>query len=246
VRQTAIPVGGFVSALVLPALGVKGGLLLLAAWTAVGAVFGAAVIHDPEGAEDILQPRRIGETLRDGRLWRLCTGSSFYLVAQIALTGFIVLFLYDERGFSHGEAALVLAGVQVLAAAFRIGGGRWSDRVGSRVGPLRLVGLASSATLGAAAALLGAPAAVLVAALVLAGGLAMAWNGLSFTAAAELAGRARSGAALGMQQSALAATGAAVPPVFAAMVGATSWRAAFGLAAVFPLVGVFLLRRLSV
>jgi MFS family permease len=87
---------------------------------------------------------------------------------------------------------------------------------------------------------------VLVAALLLAGGLAMAWNGLSFTAAAELAGRARSGAALGMQQSALAATGAAVPPVFAAMVGATSWRAAFGLAAVFPLVGVFLLRRLSV
>ena len=246
VRQTAIPVGGFVSALALPALGVKGGLLLLAAWTAGGAVFGAAVIHDPEGAEDILQPRRIGETLRDGRLWRLCTGSSFYLVAQIALTGFIVLFLYDERGFSHGEAALVLAGVQVLAAAFRIGGGRWSDRVGSRVGPLRLVGLASSATLGVAAALLGAPAAVLVAALVLAGGLAMAWNGLSFTAAAELAGRARSGAALGMQQSALAATGAAVPPVFAAMVGATSWRAAFGLAAVFPLVGVFLLRRLSV
>jgi MFS family permease len=242
VRQTAIPVGGFVSALALPALGVKGGLLLLAAWTAGGAVFGAAVIHDPEGAEDILQPRRIGETLRDGRLWRLCTGSSFYLVAQIALTGFIVLFLYDERGFSHGEAALVLAGVQVLAAAFRIGGGRWSDRVGSRVGPLRLVGLASSATLGVAAALLGA----LVAALVLAGGLAMAWNGLSFTAAAELAGRARSGAALGMQQSALAATGAAVPPVFAAMVGATSWRAAFGLAAVFPLVGVFLLRRLSV
>jgi MFS family permease len=246
VRQTAIPVGGFVSALALPALGVKGGLLLLAAWTAAGALFGAAVIHDPEGAEDILQPRRIGETLRDGRLWRLCTGSSFYLVAQIALTGFIVLFLYDERGFSHGEAALVLAGVQVLAAAFRIGGGRWSDRVGSRVRPLRLVGLASSATLGVAAALLGAPAAVLVAAFVLAGGLAMAWNGLSFTAAAELAGRARSGAALGMQQSALAATGAAVPPVFAAMVGATSWRAAFGLAAVFPLVGVFLLRRLSV
>ena len=245
VRQTAIPVGGFVSALALPALGVKGGLLLLAAWSAGGAIFGAAVIHDPEGAEDILQPRRLGETLRDARLWLLCSGSSFYLVAQLALTGFVVLFLYDERGFSHGEAALVLAGVQVLAAAFRIGAGRWSDRVGSRVGPLRLVGLGSSVTLGVAAVLLGAPVPVLVAALVLAGGFAMSWNGLSYTAAAELAGKARSGAALGMQQTVLAATGAAVPPVFAAMVGVTSWRAAFGLAAAFPLVGVFLLRRLS-
>ena len=92
---------------------------------------------------------------------------------------------------------------------------------------------------------MGAPAGVLVAALVLAGGFAMAWNGLSFTAAAELAGRARSGAALGMQQSALAATGAAVPPIFAAVVGATSWRAAFAIAAAFPLAGVALLRRLS-
>jgi len=245
VRQTAIPLGGFIATIALPALGVKDGLLLLALMAAAGGIFGVAVIHDPEGTEDILQPRRLGETLRDGRLWLLCSGSSFYLVAQLAITGFVVLFLYDERGFSHGQAALVLAGVQVLAAAFRIGGGRWSDRVGSRVGPLRLVGLASSATLGLVAALVGAPAGVLVAALVLAGGFAMAWNGLSFTAAAELAGRARRGAALGLRQSALAATGAAVRPIFAAGVGAPSWRAAFAIAAAFPLAGVALLRKLS-
>jgi sugar phosphate permease len=245
VRQTAIPLGGFISALALPALGPSDGLLLLAALAAGGAIFGAAVIHDPEGAEDILQPRRLGETLRDGRLWLLCSGSSFYLVAQLAITGFVVLFLYDERGFSRGEAALVLAGIQVLAATFRIGGGRWSDRVGSRVGPLRLVGLASSITLALVAVLVDAPAPVLVAALVGAGGFAMAWNGLSYTAAAEIAGRARSGAALGMQQTTLAATGAALPPIFAAVVAATSWQAGFGLASVFPLAGVLLLRRLS-
>ena len=246
VRQTAIPVGGFVSALALPALGVRHGFLLLCGLAAAGALFGAAVIHDPVGAEDVLEPRRIGETLRDGRLWLLCSGSSFYLVAQLAITGFVVLFLYDERGFSRGKAALVLAGVQVLAVALRIASGRWSDLAGSRVRPLRLVGLASSVTFGIVVALLDAPAAVLVAAFVVAGGFAMAWNGLSFTAAAEIAGRARSGAALGMQQSALAATGAAVPPVFAAIVSATSWRVGFAIAAAFPLAGVVLLRRLSV
>jgi MFS family permease len=203
------------------------------------------VIHDPEATEDVLQPRRIGETLRDGRLWVLCSGSSFYLVAQLALTGFVVLFLYDERGFSRGTAALVLAGVQVLAAAFRVGSGRWSDLVGSRVRPLRIVGLASSVTLALVALLTHASTPVLVTALVVAGGFAMAWNGLSFTAAAEIAGRARSGAALGMQQTALAATGAVVPPVFAAVVDATSWSLGFGIAAAFPLVGVLLFRRLS-
>jgi MFS family permease len=72
----------------------------------------------------------------------------------------------------------------------------------------------------------------------------MSWNGLSFTAAAELAGRGRSGAAIGMQQTALSAAGALVPPAFAALVAATSWRVGFALAAVFPLVGVQLLRPL--
>jgi MFS family permease len=134
--------------------------------------------------------------------------------------------------------------VQVLAAALRIGGGRWSDLVGSRLRPLRLVGLASSVTLAIATALLSAPTALLVGAFILAGGFAMAWNGLSFTAAAELAGRARSGAALGMQQTALAASGALVPPAFAAVVAASSWRVGFALAAAFPLVGVQLLRSL--
>lgn len=244
VRQTAVPIGGFLAALVLPALGLEHGLLFLAALSAGGALFGVAVIHDPEAAEDVLRPRRLGDTLRDGRLWLLCSGSGFYLVAQIAITSFVVLFLYDERGFSRGEAAAVLAVVQVLAAGFRIGGGRWSDVVGSRLRPLRLIGVVSAATLGLVAVLVDAPAPVLVAALIVAGGVAMAWNGLSYTAAAELAGRERSGAALGMQQTALAAVGAAVPPVFAAVVSATSWRAAFAFAAVFPLAGALLLRSL--
>ena len=72
----------------------------------------------------------------------------------------------------------------------------------------------------------------------------MSWNGLSFTAAAELAGRGRSGAAIGMQQTVSVGGGRVVPPAFAAVVAATSWRVGFALAAVFPLVGVQLLRPL--
>lgn len=244
VRQTAIPLGGLVAALVLPALSLRAAFLVLAGLSIGGAVFGALIIREREAADDVLEPRGLGATLRDARLWRLCLGSSFYLVAQLAITGFVVLFLHDERGFSRGGAAGVLAGVQVLAAALRIGGGRWSDLVGSRLRPLRLVGLASSVTLVVVVALLSAATWLLVAAFVLAGGFAMAWNGLSFTAAAELAGRARSGAALGMQQTALAAAGAIVPPAFAAVVAASSWRVGFAVAAAFPLAGVQLLRPL--
>jgi MFS family permease len=244
VRQTAIPLGGLIAALALPAIGLPGAFVFLAVLCVAGGLFGAIAIRDPAERADVAESRGLGATLRDRRLWLLCGGSSFYLVAQLAITGFLVLFLHNERGLSDAAAAGVLAGVQVVAAAMRIGGGRWSDRLGSRLRPLRLVGVGSSVTLAIAAAVLSAPLAVLIPAFVLAGGLAMAWNGLSFTAAAEIAGRARSGAALGMQQSVLAAAGAIVPPVFAAVVAAGSWRLGFALAAVFPLAGVQLLRPL--
>jgi MFS family permease len=244
VRQTAIPLGGLIAAVVLPMLGLRTAFFFLAGLCFAGAIFGSVVIREREAAADILEAHGLGETLRDRRLLLLCLGSSLYLVAQIAITGFVVLFLHDQRGFSPGEAAAVLAGVNVLAAALRIGGGRWSDVIGSRILPLRLVGLASGVSLALTVALLDAPAPVVVTAFVVAGGFAMAWNGLSFTAAAELAGMRRSGAALGMQQSALSAAGAIVPPAFAAVVAASSWRLGFGLAALFPLLGVQLLRPL--
>ena len=223
VRQTAIPLGGLISALVLPTLSLRSAFVFLACLCVVGALFGVAAIREAAGfaEDDVLEPRGLGATLRDHRLWLLCVGSSFYLVAQLAITGFLVLFLHDERGLSDAEAAGVLAGVQVIA-----------------------VEGASAVTLAVATALLSAPLAVLIAAFVLAGGWSMAWNGLSFTAAAEIAGRSRSGAALGMQQSALAAAGAIVPPAFAAVVAASSWRVGFALAALFPLAGVQLLRPL--
>jgi hypothetical protein len=73
----------------------------------------------------------------------------------------------------------------------------------------------------------------------------MSWNGLSFTAAAELAGGRRSGAAIGFQQSVLSGVGAVAPVVFAALVAATSWRVGFALAALCPLPGIALFRRLT-
>jgi MFS family permease len=70
---------------------------------------------------------------------------------------------------------------------------------------------------------------------VAAGALAVGWNGLSFTATAELAGRERSGAALGFQQTALGLGCIVAPLAFAALVDATSWTVGFALLAVLPL-----------
>jgi MFS family permease len=243
IRQTAIPAGGLLAALVMPHLGVRSGLLFLAGFCLVAGIAGVLAVRERHEIE--LPPEAVEWTLRDRRLWELSAGSGLYLVAQVAIIGFVVLFLHDERGVSAAAAAGVLAAIQVGAAVLRIGGGRWSDVLGSRAVPLRRFGLATAIATGAVSALTGASLWILVPAFVVAGGLAMSWNGLSFTAAAELAGGRRSGAAIGFQQSVLSGVGAVAPVVFAALVAATSWRVGFALAALCPLTGIALFRRLT-
>ena len=247
IRQTSVPIGGLVATLSVPPLADAGGsqaaFLFLAALCVGGALAGGVVLRGREGSEGI-DASSVVTILRDSRLLRLCFGSGIYLYAQVAVVGFGVLFLHDEHGFSEGEAALVIAVAQVLAVAFRIGAGRWSDIVGTRVEPLRRIGVAVAATLAVTALLADGPVWLLTPALALAGGLSMAWNGLSFTAAAELAGAARSGAAIGFQQSVLSVIGIAAPVLFAASVSGASWAVAFALAALFPLVGWLALRPL--
>ena len=243
IRQTSTPLGALIAAVALPpvdaAAGLPAAFLFLGVLVVAAAVVGALVIRDVPAHGSARGSRAV---LADRRLWRLAWSGALYVAAQIAVTGFLVLYLHDERGFSTQGAAAVLGLVQVLAVVLRILLGRASDVRGERLTLLRISGLAAAAALGAAAVALTGPAALAVLSLVVAGTVVMAWNGLSFTIVAELAGTARSGVATGLQQTVLSATGAAVPPVFAVAVEATSWSAAFGLAALAPLAGWWLLR----
>ncbi len=247
IRQASTPFGTGVGALALPAIDAAGGpsaaFAALAALVLVGALGGWLVLRDVPGRAETESPGR--SVLRDRRLWRVGIAGGFYLVAQVAVTAFLVLFLHDHRGVGTAAAGAVLAAMQVVSVTLRIVVGRWSDLVGSRIGPLRLIGLGSAVLLAGTVVLLDAPLPVLVPAFVVAGSVASGWNGLSFAAAAEVAGRARSGAAIGLQQTVLSVTGAAVPPAFALAVSTSSWQAAYGLAAAFPLAGWWLLRSLD-
>jgi sugar phosphate permease len=248
IRQTALPLGGLIGALAVPALAHAGGseaaFIFLAALCLGGALVGALLIRQREPRDDV-EPTSVSRILADGRLWRLCLASGLYIYAQVVVLGFVAVFLHDEHGLSEFDAALVVAATQVLAVSLRLGVGKWSDVVGSRVRPLRRIGLAIAAVLVLTAMLTAGPVWLLVVVLALAGGLSMAWNGLSFAAAAELAGARRSGVAIGFQQTVLSGVGVVAPIIFAATVSATSWTVAFLAAAVFPLAGWRALRPLQ-
>jgi len=249
IRQTAIPLSGFVVAVALPPVvsagGVGWGFTALGLWCLAGAVVGGLVLREAEPYGDDVVPITPRGPLRDRRIWTLSVGSALILAPQLCVAGFAVLFLHEERGLSSGAAAAVLAVMQLLAVGGRIGAGRWSDLRASRVGPLRTIALAAAVLVGLVALLVAAPLVVLVPVLVAAGAVSMSWNSLSFAAAVELAGYGRSGSAIGLQQTVLNVPGAAYPGLFGAFVAATTWRAGFAVVALFPLAGWRVLRALT-
>jgi sugar phosphate permease len=246
IRQTAIPIGGAIGASLLPVLASAGGTRLafffLAGACATGAAVAAAFIRT--GAADEPELRDVSGPLRDPRMWLLGSGTGLYLTAQIGITGFVVLFLHEHRHVSTHAAAALLAAINVLAIGARIGSGRISDRLGSRLRPLRAIGVALTLFTAGVAAATDAPLGLLMPLFLIAGVLSMAWNGLAYASAAETAGSARTGAALGFQQTLLGVVVAGAPPVVA-VVAAHSWRLAFFLAAAGPALGVLILQRLE-
>ena len=239
IRQTSVPVGGGIGAIALPALessyGIGAPFAALAVACALASITSLVWLREAPGFPDEEIARHVTSPLRDRRLWLLAGGSTMLVSVQIALTGFVVLYLHEERGLSPGRAAAVLAVINVAGAVLRIGLGTLSDRIGSRLRPLRRLSLGLAAATASAAVLTEAPDPLLIASLIAAGALAVGWNGLSFTATAELAGRERSGAALGFQQTALGLGCMVAPLAFAALVEATSWPVGFGFLAVLPL-----------
>jgi sugar phosphate permease len=248
IRQTAIPLSGFLTALVIPVAvrggGIGWGFSIMGGACLAGALVGGLVLRaGPE--HDLAAHTPIGVSpLRDRRIWRLSIGSSMLLAPQLCVAGFTVLYLHEQRGLSPGGAGAVLAVMQALAIGGRITAGRWSDIRASRLIPLRAIALAACALVVLTTLLLDAPLPVLIPVLVVTGALSMSWNSLSFAAAIELAGHGRSGSAIGLQQTLLNVPSTTYPGLFGALVAATSWHVGFAAVAVFPLIGWRVLRAL--
>ncbi len=240
-RQMAQPIGVAIAALVLPplagAVGVRDALLGPAAFCLVIAVVVAVLVVDP--------PRPVrgagaasDNPYRTPALWRVHAASALLVVPQFAVSVFSEEYLVAVRHWAAGPAGRVLAGVQLAGACGRLVVGRWSDRVGSRLRPMRQIAVASALAMVAvgAAAVTGSPVVLL--ALAAATVISVTDNGLGFTATAELAGRAWSGRALGMQNTAQNVVAFATPALFAALVGQLDYAGAFVVCAVFPAIGV--------
>lgn len=242
-RQTSVQLGTAAGSFTLPtiaaAFSLDTALLVLAGGLVLSSVIAAIWLRDPPARESAAPPSP--PAVRDPRIWRLGVASALLIVGQIGLSSLLVLYLYTERGWSATGAAVALGCVQLGGAAARVIAGRWSDIRDERIAPFRQLAGAAGVLLLAAAALANAPDAVLVPLLMGGGVLAMSWNGLSFTAAAEISGGAQAGRAMGMQNTLMRVAGALVPVALGTLAAHGSWRATFVVMGVAPLIGRALL-----
>lgn len=244
IRQTAQPLGVGLGALVIPRLAESGGigaaLLFPAVVCAAAAVVCAVGVRDPERppraeapAEQLANPYRNSSTLV-----RIHLASVLLVVPQAVVWTFTLVWLITDNGWSAGSAGALVTVAQILGALGRVGAGLWSDRVGSRLAPIRVIAAAAAAAMLALALTDAADWAWSIAAMIVASVVTVSDNGLAFTAIAEIAGPFWSGRALGTQNTSQLLTAGLTPPLFGALIGAAGFSVAFAVCAVFPVLAV--------
>jgi sugar phosphate permease len=234
IRQSAQPLGVAVAGLALPTLAARGlaaAFAFLGGFCLLAAALVVAVVRDPARDGERAQAQR-GSPYRTGVLWRIHAASALLVVPQFTVSTFALVFLVDTRGWRAPAAGALLAAAAAGGAASRLGAGHWSDRLGSRMRPMRILALATTAALLALALAAVAAPVLAVPILLAAAVLVVSTNGLAFTAVAELAGPAWAGRALGIQN-----TG---QNVVAVLIGAAGYPAAFAAAGVLPLAAAAL------
>jgi sugar phosphate permease len=240
-RQTAQPLGVGLAALVLPPAaarwGVATALLVPAALCAgVGLLVLLFVIDPPRPHRSVSSAT--ASPYRQPGLWRLHAASTLLVVPQFAVAGFSMVYLVSVRHWNTLDAGRLLFVAQLLGALGRIGAGLWSDRVASRLRPMRQLAVASAFVMLAAAAAGEVHSASVVAVLVLGAVVTVADNGLGFTAAAELAGASWAGRALGAQNTAQGVAASLTPPLLGSLISAHGYPIAFVVTAAFPLLAI--------
>jgi MFS family permease len=144
----------------------------------------------------------------------------------------------DRHGWSVAAAGALVTVCQVLGAVGRIAVGRWSDRVGSRMRPVRTIAIAAALAMFVLALTDGTGSGYDVLLMVAVSVLAVLDNGLEATAITEFAGPFWSGRALGLQNTTQRLAAAAAPPLFGALIVAAEYPAAWALCGLFPLAAV--------
>ena len=233
VRQSGLPLGGLIAALLLPPVAVAFGWRAAIATAAVvcaipGVLCWVALRNGggpPASPGQAFLPR-ISGILRDEGIRRTTGVAMLLVVAQFCYQGYLALYLADRFGWRKDVAAGFLVAVHLGGILGRLGWGAVSDvRYQGRRTPVLTWCAGAGAAFPLALIALPAPAPALLVAVVafLGGVVLLGWNGLYTNLIIELAGPPRAATAVGVSMTLLFATTVVTPALFGWLVDHTSY-----------------------
>ncbi|WP_144144289.1 MFS transporter [Paraburkholderia sp. BCC1884] len=268
IRQTAVPAGGGLGALVLPVLASRFGFgsayCVLALACALTAGFAWHWLHEPAHVEAEARGQRDTQNeqpgrraaaanvasrraspLRDIRIWRVALGAGALCVPQLAVVTFGTVFLHDFSRAGVLAISVTMAAVQTGAAVARVWSGSWTDRRGNRRGYMRACSLLTAVLFASLALVTGvagmhhaAMTTVFALMIVLGGVSASAWHGVAFTELATLAGTNRAGTALAIGNTCVFLTLFVTPLAIPLLLRLGSWPMVWAVASVCALIAL--------
>ena len=167
-------------------------------------------------------------------------GTAIFLVGQMSLITYIPLYLKESMGFSAYWASQALAITQADAMFGQVGWDAASDRLfgGGRKIVLLVIGITGAALMVALSFMSRqSPLSLLLLVVFLSGFCLVGYQGVSYALIGELAGRARTGAALGLMITINAGAATLGTPLFGFIVDrsesyAIAWQTLAGAVAV--------------
>lgn len=231
IRQTAIPVGGAIGALVIPFVAAEYGFgrvfLMLALVCFVVTVLvwlGMKVQTIEQTSAGAMQSGEVSP-LKRFSVWKIALAGCALTFPQIAVLTFTAVFLTDEHNLSMGMISLIAFGVQIGGGALRIIMGRVTDKYKNRRQTLRWIAIIA----GVAGIVLGLfahqNAFIVVSLLVITGLAGNAWHGVGYTEIAVTAGVRYAGSALGMLGAAVFIVSFIIPYIIPFVLSLGSWSA---------------------
>ena len=219
VRQTAQPLGIALGALVIPELAERSksataALIFPAVLCAVSAVLSVVAITDPPRKEwdEATEQERANPYRGSWVLRRIHVVSALLMVPQTVTVTFMLIWLITNYHWSITSAGALVTLSQLLGAVGRVMVGRWSDRVGSRLRPVRIMAVVGVLVLAGLALADHLRSSIAVPLMVAASVVAVLDNGLESTAVTEYAGPFWSGRSLGLQNTYQRLMAAGAPP----------------------------------
>jgi sugar phosphate permease len=196
IRQTGIPIGGALAALVLPPIALASSWRIALVAAAVVAVIGALIARVIVRGAPLTTNVRARE--EGTSFWAVASREATYVglagmvlaAGQFVLVSYIALYLFEANAIPVGIGSLFLVAANLGGAGGRMAWGTISDRVfgGRRATPLIVASVCSAVCFAVLAGLpTTTPPALILVLVALLGATVIGWNGVYITLLSEIA-----------------------------------------------------------